>query len=184
MRGVQLCLLVILMVGCSGDPKAASKANFEKAAKKKFAEMEQAGDFCIGPETVPYQYTPKWMDSKAPKLALQKLEKLGLLQAMPSSEPRSRDKVYDLTDQGKLYFEANRGFCFVRPEVVEVSEFTEPADLQGKRVSSVTLLMRTVPVKPDPDFVKLASEINPAIHKEAEAKTVRFVLTSEGWQSK
>lgn len=183
MKLLVLLAMVLLMSGCSGDPKAASKANFERAATAKFSEMEKSGDFCVGPATVPYNDTPKWMDSNRQKLALQKLEKLELLQVV-ESQPGERGKKYDLTDLGRKYFEANRGFCFVRPEVVSILKFTEPADLQGERVSKVTLLMKVAPVRSDPELEKLAFEINPKVKEEAKEVVVPFVLTSEGWQAK
>lgn len=183
MRLLLILAVVLLMSGCSGDPKAASKANFERAATAKFSEMEKAGDFCVGPTAVPYNDTPKWMDSYRQKLALQELEKLKLLQIV-ESQPGERGKRYDLTDLGRKYFEANRGFCFVRPVVASILKFTEPADLQGERVSKVTLLMKVAPVRPDPELEMLAVEINPKVKEEAQEVVVAFVLTSEGWQAK
>lgn len=183
MKSLLVFVVSVLLAGCFEDPKAATKANFKKAAEAKFAEVEKSGEFCIGPREVPHLQQTSSFDLNASRLALKKLESSGLLLA---TRPAGglRVKEYNLTEQGELYFEENRGFCFVRAEVVEVLQFTEPADLRGQRVSKATLLLKVVPVKADPVFVKKAGELNPAINEEPKETQIAFVLTSEGWQAR
>ncbi|MFV1416856.1 hypothetical protein QMK79_28070, partial [Klebsiella pneumoniae] len=83
---------------------------------------------------------------------------------------KERDIVvnsYDLTEEGKKYYKQDAaknmrgenlgGFCFGKATVTDVSNFTEPSDAMGQKISRVTF---TYKVSDIPDWAKSPEILN------------------------
>jgi hypothetical protein len=131
------------------------------------------------------------------------LVEAGLLKSSPTQITRKiafgGDKnvavtAYDLTDKGKAALEkdekgvplsgARTAFCYGKPHVDEVTQFTEPGDMMGMKVSQVSYRYHLEDL---PDWAK-SSRIKAAF-PDIERNTAEsldgkaaVVLTGDGWK--
>lgn len=196
--------VAVMVSGCS-DPKAANEKNFKIAIQKTLdAEFPKCYITANFPATV------AGFDVNNHKAIFPALVKAGLLSE--KNEPHEvpdgffgnkkkiiMQAVFDLTDEGKRFYKADAeksimgedtgGFCFGKAEVKEITEFTEPTDAMGMRISQVKF---TYAVSDFPAWAK-SSEISAAISSlgkaiESEETPIKgadvLALTNNGWVSK
>ena len=191
--------LVMATTGC-GDPKAASKENFQKALTAFFdknCKMLTATRFPqMLPNGPPFPASlgiAPFTDGNLPRY--QALAAAGLLKrgpetttAAPFSAP-TRQVSFDLTDKGKALFQtigamgpgSPPGFCAGHLRVVSVDSFTQPATLGGQLVSQVTATL-----KPEFDPWTRAPELQPAFQADLGQTApaplaLPLVLRNDGW---
>jgi hypothetical protein len=187
-------LMTSTLLACS-DPKEATESNFTKAAQ---AHLDAAFPHCLLPFAFPAE--SEEYDYKGINDGLRALAKIGLLSEKEETKKervgffRTTRKLftYDLTNEGRKFYtpvdkKADRsGFCVGRAEVVDVTTFTEPADLFGHRVSQVTYTYR-VDDLPDwtkqPEVVDAFKELGlwHRAGKEPLKAIDAFILTNKGW---
>lgn len=177
-----LFLFSLVLSGCS-DPKEANKENFKQAAQ---IYLDQTYPKCYFYMNFPYTL-PKY-DFSNKKSVIAAMTDLGFIKKDGSS--------YILTDEGKKHYTENEttslggdplgGFCGGKATVIEIDNFSEPANMFGRTISEVKY---TYQVSDLPDWMKspevtkldrtlktdLASET-----KAAKGKDV-FLLSGEGW---
>ena len=191
-----------LAVGGCGDPKAASKANFQKALSAFFdkdcAMLSPARSALLlasAPPTFPVNINLGPMrDADAPRY--EALADAGLLKTGP--ETRSVNMFgqattavsFNFTDKGRSLWKAPNalgpgspgGFCAGTIHVVSVSGFTAPVDEAGQRVSQVTFTMQATY-----DDWTTAPAVQSAFREETSRTgpnqmALPLVLMNDGWK--
>lgn len=194
-----LMAAAFLVSGCS-DPKAASESNFRQAIQ---SYLDTAYPKCYFTHAFPSSLKFDVGDTRA---VLQAMAKAGLVTEKEESRKELTDwngakKVivnssFDLTDEGRKFYKADAvkslsgnsvgGFCFGKAKVESITQFTEPADAFGHRVSRVNY---TYTVTDIPEWAKtpdMLAALQPlkkdadSAAKPAEARDT-LVLTSNGW---
>lgn len=184
---------VVALSGCS-DPQAASNENFGKAINAFF----EAHPACLLatrkelPLKIEQDGYPWNVDARK---HLDALAKVGLLTATDTQgttgtglfKANHRYRQYALSDQGqKLYTtwgKGNKGFCYGKPEVVEVTNFTDPSPFMGATVSQVSYTFRVKDAaawSQDP-AVKAAYGAAVVPSGEAVKAKAMVVKTGTGW---
>lgn len=180
---------VAALTGCS-DKKEASKSNF-KAAIQEYYDKGFRPCVSISVKDVPFTLEKKGIYFQREPQKATALVKAGLLSEKESEvrnnwngkmEPATE---YSLTDEGKKYRAKEPGvmFCGGEFKVVEVENFTEPADMLGTKVSQVNFTYKVVNAPAwakNPDVQAAYPAIKDGIADKARYKTV-LVATSEGW---
>ena len=186
--------LTLAIMGCS-DSQKAGESNFKSAAQDF---LNVAYPACYIVETFPTK--PDGWDIRGQKLIYEEMVKLGLLiKKEEMTKPKSKwqkpqkEFVFDLTDEGKKYYQLPNdknhkqgGFCFGEPKVKEITNFTEPSEMMGKKVSRInfTYIVTDFPnwIK-NPDILKLSDVLKRDVNSpEAPIKIdVNMVLTNKGW---
>ncbi|MBK0167378.1 hypothetical protein [Klebsiella sp. S69] len=103
---------------------------------------------------------------------------------------------YDLTEEGKKYYKPDAaktmkgenigGFCFGKATVTEVSNFTEPSDAMGQKISRVSFTYKVSEI-PDwaksPEIMNADRQLQKDVSSESEGVKVTnvFLLTNNGW---
>jgi hypothetical protein len=197
----------LLMSACGNDPNAANEANFEKALNARYAQMKQ----CVRIGSVPnadgviqeFRTDGSVQDKQLP--FYNGLVALGLLEAVSYQKGKKNfsgqvtgkaDWVgYKFSDSGKAYLRpadmdkgtfstGARQLCYGTPEVVQIINFTEPADAMGAIVSNVQYTYRLVDVAPwasDPAVTNKFEWLPERISSDGIAKDDDLVLTNNGW---
>lgn len=192
---------------CGNDPKAANAANFEKALNAHHAQMKQ----CVRIGSAPnadgiiqeFRTDGDVQDKQLP--FYNGLVSLGLLEAVDYQKDAKNfsgqvtgkaDWVgYKFSDSGRTFLRppdmdnramstGARQLCYGTPEVVEIINFTEPADAMGATVSNVQYTYRLVDVAPwanDPVLSKQYQWLQERISNPSISKDDDFVLTNNGW---
>ena len=102
---------------------------------------------------------------------------------------------YKFSDNGKTYLlpaEMDKGafstgarqLCYGTPKVVQITNFTEPADAMGMKVSNVQYTYRLVDVAPWVSDTMLKTQfewLGERIGSDGIAKDDDLVLTNNGW---
>ncbi|HAT1583132.1 TPA: hypothetical protein I8Y16_004009 [Raoultella ornithinolytica] len=197
----------LALSGCN-DPKDASESNF-KAASQQY--LDTVYPHCYVQMAMPVKKTrnvyEKKEDQNASDNALHILATKGLLDEKEISRKHyeksyfsgAHDAVeteYSLTEEGKKYFKPNisktfggddiGGFCFGKAKVETITNFTEPSDAMGQKISRVnyTYTVTDIPewAKSD-DIIAASSKLKEdvaSVQNPVSAKAV-FVLTNKGW---
>ena len=147
LRRAALPASLLLALAACGSPTAASKANFEAALDKHYA------DHClfISPSVGLTAY-PATIDAATDTSRFDALVSAGLLTASAASTEhagvlgigttRSESKTYALTDAGRAAFHGDAGaaggFCAGHYAVASVDGFSAPTASGGVTVSQVT----------------------------------------------
>jgi hypothetical protein len=190
--------LLVAVSGCS-DPKAANEENFKKATQEY---LDTTYPKCYVHTEFPV--TIDW-DISGIKGKLQALAKVGLVVESEGKIERSgfgnkknfvTAPSFDLTDEGRKFYKANiaktlggktlGGFCVGKATVTEVSQFSEPSDMFGQRISRVNY---TYKVSEFPSWAKsdevLEAISNLKIDVESEQNPIKkldaLILTNNGW---
>lgn len=191
MNSLRLLLVaaIVLSVACS-DPKAANDKNFAKAISAYLqVVVEDSGKFCIGNVEYPYQETLPGRSSNTD------LADIGLLEVTGTGRARGfyTTEIFDLTPKGREVFTPGKGFCYGKPELIRIVNFTEPGSEGPHVMSRVTYLFR---LKDVPSWASESNgQIVEALRKEALRRSIpmpdqqfqdtqTFVLTSKGWMHK
>lgn len=181
-----LMLVAAAVTGCSGDPTAATKPNFEAAINKAMA-----ADPCVTlPPGVGDKAFPIFEEGKGSSL-MRSLTKVGVFSSKAARGPAiglfppADGTSFELTDRGRPYVKfgtRSRGqvlgdkevakICLGTPKVTEIISFTEPADKLGVRVTNVSFRYNIV------DYPSWAA---PAMPGEPIEAKMALVATSDGW---
>ncbi len=206
-KAILLLSAAVILSACGNDPKAANEANFEKALNAHFSKMKQC--FGIGSEPnskgiiQEFRTSGKFQDKQLP--FYNGLSDLGILEAVTYQKDtksfsgqvtgKSDWIGFKVSDEGKSYLrpaEFDKGFfstgtpqlCYGTPQVVEITNFTEPAEVMGVKASTVQYTYKLEDVAPwanapiIPTRFKWMPErlSNQAIEKDDD-----MVLTNNGW---
>lgn len=201
-RSFAVFMLFYLVAACSGsDPKAANERNFQAAIQKY---LDTAYPKCYFNQNFPASIE---FDIGGTRAKLQALARAGLVVEKEESRQEVKDPFgggkktvvkssFHLTDEGRKYYKADviktmsgdhiGGFCVGKATVKAVTQFSEPADMFGNRVSKVEY---TYTVSDLPNWAK-APEVTAAIDAikidaTSESKSVSahavLVLMNNGW---
>ena len=192
-----LIAVAIFVTACS-DPKAVSENNFKVAIQK---DIDTVYPKCYLLENFPATVSDFDRGNKA---TFKALVNAGLLLEKEESRMTTeylRNKevvqpVFYLTEEGKKFYKADAGtkpmegkaggFCFGKATVKDITQFTEPSDASGMRISQVSY---TYVVGDFPAWAKLP-EVLSAIRAlktdvESEKTPVEgfavLSLTNNGW---
>lgn len=191
--------LITLVTACS-DPKAANEENF-KIAIQSYLDTTYPKCYFI----TKFPTTDEEHLFGNGKVILKSLVSAGIVSVKDESHeitPLFGKKTtvikptYNLTEEGKKFYKADvtknisgnsfGGFCFGKATVKDISQFSEPADMLGQRISEVHF---TYVVTEFPAWAKSA-EVIATIDKlkidvESETKPVEekaaLILTNNGW---
>ena len=196
-----------LLSACGDDPKAATKANFEKALNAHFAQMKQCVKIGSKPNSdgiiQEFRTDGTVQDKQLP--FYNGLVSLGLLAAVTYQKDTKNfsgqvtgkaDWVgYKFSDYGQIFLrpaELDKGIfstgarqlCYGTPQVVEIINFTEPAEAMGAKVSNVQYTYRIVDIAPwasDPALINQFEWLSERISSDSITKDDDLVLTNNGW---
>lgn len=161
------------------DQKAANDKNFAKAISAYLLVLEGSGKFCIGSQRYPHQ-------SPIPSRGADTdLADVGLLEVTGRAQVTFyTTDIFDLTPKGREVFTQGKGFCFGKPEVIRIVNFTEPGSM-GPQRSRVTYLFR---LRDIPSWVSDSNgQILEALRDRIPMRNAQFqdtqtlVLTGKGW---
>ncbi|MET4898740.1 hypothetical protein RN629_16590 [Sphingomonadaceae bacterium jetA1] len=134
----------LLVAGCSGDQKAASKANFKAALQEWFDRNPVCTTLAVMSD-IPIVREARDRSSAA---GIDAAVSAGLLsvesfrEVPPFGRTPEDYRRYRPTDTGKTAIRKGRmgsvDICFARREIESIETFTEPADMAGIRLSRVT----------------------------------------------
>lgn len=196
---ITLIAVAVLLSACS-DPKSANEKNFKIAIQKK---LDEARPTCYVIANFPGTI-PNSLDND--KLSFKALVDAGMLTVKDESRMTTGlmfnkvavQPVFSLTEEGKKYYKPAMmksglgddfgGFCFGKPIVREIVEFTEPADVMGGRVSQVTYTyeLSELPAwAKQPQIVAALPKLKKDVESEKTPIKTRdiLVLTNNGWKS-
>lgn len=198
----------VALSGCN-DPKDASESNFKTAAQQY---LDTTYPECYFKVNFPVNQTRFVYDKSSGKAnsddALHLLAQKGLLEEKELSRTHTDKRAFieehdaiesefTLTEEGKKYYKSNvsknmftnkdvGGFCFGKAKVETITNFTEPSDAMGQKISRVnyTYTVTDIPewAKSD-DIIAASSKLKEdvaSVQNPVSAKAV-FVLTNKGW---
>lgn len=196
-----------LLSACGDDPKAANKVNFEKALNAHYAQMKQCVKIGSKPNAdgiiQEFRTDGSVQDKHLP--FYNGLVSLGLLEAVTYQKDTKNfsgqvtgkaDWVgYKFSDYGQTFLRpaeldngafstGARQLCYGTPQVVEIVNFTEPAEAMGAKVSNVQYIYRLVDVAPwasDPALTNQFEWLTERISSDSITKDDDLVLTNNGW---
>lgn len=184
--------------GCS-DPNAASENNFKLAIQSYFDKQYPR---CYVITNLPYVTS---FDIGGLRGKLRALAKVGLVVESEGSDEMigmSGTKIavpapkFELTEDGKKYYKehiANAlngnslgGFCAGKAVVTEITQFSEPADMLGQKVSQVHYKYQVSDLPSwtkSPELMNEVSELKTDVASMTtpQPATVTLVLTNHGW---
>jgi hypothetical protein len=199
---VSLIAMAMSVTACS-DPKAASEKNFKVAMQR---HLDGAYPKCYFvdnfPKTADYyggadeRYAQLQALTKAGMLSAKEIERKELKDLFSSTQKTFVKTNFDLTDEGRKAYKADAtknyrggsvgGFCFGKATVKAVTQFSEPGDLFGQRVSRVNYEY-TVSDLPKwaitPDMLAASKQLK--IDAESAVTPIKAlqaaILTNNGW---
>lgn len=203
-KWIVFCIVgIVLLSGCD-NPKRPSKTNFKHAINAYF---EKNGRVCIPiVQKFPLDLAASNLDDRygtAPELAA--LEKAGLVHSFNTTaaikgmmdalrgpgKPRAV-KRYELTDQGKKYFQRYstlfgqaEGFCYGQERVGSIVKWDEPMTQGGYSVTSVTYTYRVDGLATWaqlPNMQRVFPIIKMIIDQTNINQVARLHLTNNGWE--
>lgn len=196
-----LCIGTLALTGCD-DPKKPSESNFKTAAQQYLDTVYPA---CYIKANFPYK-TDGFAFNNLPEI-LHAMAGKGLLTEQELSRKHidaswgsnARDVVvnsYDLTEEGQKYYKSDDaktlkgenigGFCFGKATVTDISNFTEPSDAMGQKISRVSFTYKVSEI-PDwaksPEIMNADRQLQKDVSSGSEGVKVTnvFLLTNNGW---
>jgi hypothetical protein len=192
-------ILGIILVGCS-NPKDATESNFKDAIQDYFSKNKA----CISVRaSFPYEVEKK----RGKNDVLEELVKIGMLESNDSIKtikniinPKIITKKsaikYSLTDKGNKvselvsensgWFSGETKFCYGKYEVVNITNFSEPSDFFGQKISNVNYTYRVKDIADwanndilKSKFSELKRDLN-SMDEERGGKEA-LILTNKGW---
>ena len=197
----------LILSACGNNPNAANEANFEKALNAHYAKMKQC--FNVGSEPneqgiiQEFRTDRRVQDKQLP--FYNGLMWLGLLETVTYQKDvksfsgqvtgKSDWVGYKFTDQGKSYLrpsELDKGFfstgtpklCYGTPQVVEITNFTVPAEVKGVKASTVQYTYKLVDIAPwanDPIIPTRFKWLPERLSNQSIEEDDDMVLTNIGW---
>ena len=206
-KAVLLLSAAAILSACGDDPKAANKANFEKALNAHYAQMKQCVKIGSKPNAdgiiQEFRTDDTVQDKQLP--FYNGLSSLGLLEAVTYQKDTKNfsgqvtgkaDWVgYRFSNKGESFLRlasldkgafstGARQLCYGTPQVVEIVNFTEPTETMGAKVRNVQYRYRLVDVAPwasDPALTNQFEWLSERISSDSIAKDDDLVLTNNGW---
>lgn len=200
-----LAAVAVLVAGCS-DPKAANEKNL-KVAMQSYLDTAYPRCYILQKFPTTVQFVEK-KGSQQEKETLRTLTKAGLLFEKEIERKEIKDifdgggmkalvKVtFDLTDEGKKYYkndvqknfkgEGMGGFCFGKATVKAITQFSEPGDMLGQKVSRVNYEYTVSDLPKWATSPEVTSSIN-SLKADAESNATPVkalnaaILTNNGW---
>jgi hypothetical protein len=196
-----------ILSACGDDPKAANKANFKKALNAHYAQMKQCVKVGSKPNSDGIIQEFRTDDTVKDKQLIfyNGLLSLGLLEAVTYQKDTKNfsgqvtgkaDWVgYKFSNKGKTYLRpaelengafstGARQLCYGTPQVVEIVNFTAPAEAMGVKVSNVQYTYRLVDVAPwasDPALTNQFEWLGERVSNKGISKDDDLVLNNNGW---
>jgi len=201
----------LTLSACGNDPKTANAANFEKALNAHYAVMKQCIRIGSKPNDdgiiQEYRSTAQTAGGNQGKEIsfYNGLVDLGLLEAVTyqrdergfSGQVKGKaDWVgYKFSEAGKSYLRPEdldksafstgaRLLCYGARQVVEITNFTEPAEVMGVKASTVQYTYKIVNVEPwakAPAFSSRYDWLPERLTNQAIEGDDDMVLTNNGW---
>ena len=196
-----------LLSACGNDSKAANNANFEKALNAYYAQMKQCVKIGSKPNSdgiiQEFRTDGSVQDKQLP--FYNGLVSIGLLEAVTYQKDTKNfsgqvtgkaDWVgYRFSNKGESFLRpasldkgafstGARQLCYGTPQVVEIVNFTEPAEAMGAKVSNVQYTYKLVDVAPwasDPALTNQFEWLTERISSDSITKDDDLVLTDNGW---
>ena len=196
-----------LLSACGNDSKAANNANFEKALNAYYAQMKQCVKIGSRPNAdgIIQEFRTDGTVQDKQDTFYNGLVSLGLLEAVTYQKDTKNfsgqvtgkaDWVgYKFSNKGESFLRPSslekgafrtgaRQLCYGTPQVVEIVNFTEPAEAMGAKVSNVQYTYRLVDVAPwasDPALTNQFEWLTERISSDSITKDDDLVLTDNGW---
>ena len=196
-----LCIGMLTLSGCK-DPKKPSESNFKEAAQQYLDTVYPVcyikANFPYKTDGISFNNMPELLHAMAEKGLLTEKE-LSRKHIDASWGIKAHDLVvnsYDLTEEGKKYYKADAaknirgenigGFCFGKATVTEVSNFTEPSDAMGQKISRVSFSYKVSEIPEwakTPEILTADRQIKKDVDSAKDGMKVTnvFVLTNNGW---
>jgi len=196
-----------LLSACGNDTQAANDANFEQALNAHYAQMKQCVKIGSKPNAdgiiQEFRTDGSMQDKQLP--FYNGLVNLGLVEAVTYQKDTKNfsgqvtgkaDWVgYKFSDKGQTFLrpaELDKGafstgarqLCYATPQVVEIINFTEPAEALGMKVSNVQYSYTLVDIAPwanDSALTKQFDWLSERISSDNILKDDDLVLTNNGW---
>ena len=196
-----------ILSACGDDPKAANKANFEKALNAYYAQVKQCVKIGSKPNSdgiiQEFRTDGSVQDKQLP--FYNGLVSLGLLEAATYQKDTKNfsgqvtgkaDWVgYKFSNKGERFLRpvsldkgafstGARQLCYGTPQVVEIINFTEPVEAMGAKVSNVQYTYRLVDVAPWANDSALTNQfewLSERVRNDSISKDDDLVLTNNGW---
>ena len=206
-KAILLLLGAALLPACGNDTKAANEANFERTLNAHYAQMKQCVKIGSKPNSdgIIQEFRTDGSVQDKQLLFYNGLVSLGLLEAVTYQKDTKNfsGKVtgkadwvgYKFSENGESFLRpasldkgafstGARQLCYGTPQVVEIVNFTEPAEAMGTKVSNVQYTYRLVDVAPwasDPALTSQFKWLKERIYSESIIKDDDLVLTNNGW---
>ena len=199
---------VMLLSACGSDPKAASEANFEAALNAHFLKTKECIKVGSKPKDDGFVYSSR-ADGKGfgtdKREFYDDLMAAGLLTTVSfNKEEKSFRGIgkqmvpyigFKISAEGEKYLrptELDKGFfstgtpqlCYGTPQVVDITNFTEPAEVMGLKASNVQYIYEIVNVAPwakNPSVVKQFKWLPERLANQSIEGDADMVLTNNGW---
>lgn len=191
--------VAIVLSGCGGDTLKANEANFKTALNAHYSKMKECSGIGEQPDDKGFISTfnakgKDWNANKRDRFV--KLEKLGVLELVKfQKEEKSFTTGTELVDHvgyrfskmGSTYLRPseldagtiNSGIpqlCYGTRQVVDILNFTGPAEANGVRASNVRYTYKLVDIAPWADSPSVKAKDNNATEDSDD-----LVLTDKGW---
>lgn len=196
-----------LLPACGNDTKAANDANFERALNAHYAQMKQCVKIGGKPNAdgiiQEYRTDGSVQDKQLPfyngLVSLRLVEAVTYQKDTKNFSGQVTGKAdwvgYKFSDYGQTFLRpaeldngafstGARQLCYGTPQVVEITNFTEPAEAMGMKASNVKYTYRLVDVAPwanNPILTKQFEWLSERISSDSIAKNDDLVLTNNGW---
>jgi len=185
-RCLMVLAAVMVVAGCS-DPKAANESNFKAAIQQ---HLDTVYPRCYVIADFPYSTKGGFFNRS------KEMGALAAVGVVSVKEIDSKEKSYELTELGKTSYKENAGtgfsgqklsgLCFGKASVTAVTQFSEPAEILGHKVSQVNY---EYTVSDLPDWAQTAqvqgafAELKKDVQsKDKPRKALDTVLlTNKGW---
>lgn len=200
-----LAVVAALVAGCS-DPKAATEKNF-KVAMQSYLDTAYPKCYILQKFPTTAQFIEK-KGAQQEKETLKTLTKAGLLFEKEIERQEIKDifngggmktfvkSTFDLTDEGKKYYkndikknfmgESVGGFCFGKATVKAITQFSEPGEMMGQKVSRVNYEYTVSDLPKWATSPEVTASIN-SLKADAESNVTPVkalnaaILTNNGW---
>ena len=195
----------LILSACGNDPNAASEANFETALNAHYAKKKECIRVGSEPndEGIIQEFSTDGRAQNKQLAFYNSLQNSGLLETVTYQKDtknfsgqvtgKSNWVGFKFSDEGKSYLrpEDNDFFstgipqlCYGTPQVVSITNFTEPADVMGVKASSVQYTYKLVDVAGwanDPMISTQYKWLAERLANQAIQKNDDMVLTNNGW---
>ncbi|EKT55471.1 hypothetical protein [Providencia burhodogranariea] len=183
-----------LLVGCDNN-QTASESNFKKSIQDfldtKPAICISAGPFPAGFLAQSNTRDIEQLNSLVDAGLLNKSAKEVVVKDMWSSEKSGQGVEFNLTNEGEKFFDNQKSqfsgsgsFCTGKMVVTEVTNFTEPAERGGQKISIANFKQKIEDIAPWAQNEKVIAaypQIKSAQERAAKGQQSPLVLTNNGW---